>query len=56
MDNGKIEKIIDKYQSDPSSLIQVLMDIQSEIRWLPKAALNLVSKKLDVPMNRIQHL
>ena len=54
MDNGKIEKIIDKYQSDPSSLIQVLMDIQSEIRWLPKAALNLVSKKLDVPMNRIQ--
>ena len=56
MDNGKIEKIIDKYQSDPSSLIQVLMDIQSEIRWLPKAALNLVSKKLDVPMNRIQHI
>ncbi len=56
MDNGKIEKIIDKYPSDPSSLIQVLMDIQSEIRWLPKAALNLVSKKLDVPMNRIQHI
>ena len=56
MDNGKIEKIIDKYQIDPSSLIQVMMDIQSEIRWLPKAALNLVSKKLDVPMNRIQHI
>ncbi|MCP4578359.1 MAG: NAD(P)H-dependent oxidoreductase subunit E [Deltaproteobacteria bacterium] len=56
MDNGKIEKIIDKYPNDPSSLIQVLIDIQSELRWLPKEALNMVSKKLDVPMNRIQHI
>lgn len=56
MDNGKIEKIIDKYPNDPSSLIQVLIDIQSELRWLPREALELVSKKLDVPMNRIQHI
>ena len=56
MDNGKIEKIIEKYPSDPSSLIQVLIDIQSEIRWLPREALNMVSQKLDVPMNRIQHI
>lgn len=56
MDNGKIEKIIEKYPNDPSSLIQVLIDIQSEIRWLPKEALNMVSRKLDVPMNRIQHI
>ena len=56
MDKGKIEKIIEKYPSDPSSLIQVLIDIQSEIRWLPKEALNMVSKKLDVPMSRIQHI
>lgn len=56
MDNGKIEKIIDNYPNDPSSLIQVLIDIQSELRWLPREALELVSKKLDVPMNRIQHI
>lgn len=56
MDKGKIEKIIEKYPKDPSSLIQVLIDIQSELRWLPKEALNMVSKKLDVPMNRIQHI
>ena len=56
MDNGKIERIIDKYPQDPGSLIQVLIDIQTELRWLPKKALNLVSKKLDVPMNRIQHI
>jgi len=56
MDNGKIDKIIDKYPNDPSSLIQVLLDIQSENRWLPKKALEKVSKKLDVPLNRIQHI
>ena len=38
MDNAKIDKIIDKYPSDPSSLIQVLLDIQHENRWLPEEA------------------
>ena len=56
MDNGNIDKIIDKYPSDPSSLIQVLLEIQSENRWLPKEALEKVSKKLKVPMNRIKHI
>jgi NADH-quinone oxidoreductase subunit E len=56
MDNDKIDKIIEKYPSDPSSLIQVLLEIQSENRWLPKEALKKVSKKLKVPLNRIQHI
>ena len=56
MDNDKIDKIIDKHPSDPSSLIQVLLEIQSENRWLPKEALKKVSKKLKVPLNRIQHI
>jgi NADH-quinone oxidoreductase subunit E len=56
MSNGKIDKIIDKYQGDAGSLIQVLLEIQSENRWLPKEALEKVSKKLKVPLNRIQHI
>jgi NADH-quinone oxidoreductase subunit E len=56
MSNGKIDKIIDKYQGDAGSLIQVLLEIQSENRWLPKEALDKVSKKLKVPLNRIQHI
>jgi NADH-quinone oxidoreductase subunit E len=56
MDNSKIDKIIDRYQGDGSSLIQVLLEIQSENRWLPKEALEEVSKKLGVPLNRIQHI
>ncbi|HTM07888.1 MAG TPA: NAD(P)H-dependent oxidoreductase subunit E [Verrucomicrobiae bacterium] len=56
MDDGKIDKILDKYPSDPSSLIQVLLEIQSDLRWLPKKALAKVSEKLKVPLNRIQHI
>jgi len=56
MNNDKIDKIIDKYQGDDSSLIQALLEIQSENRWLPKDALEKVSKKLNVPLNRIQHI
>jgi len=56
MDNDKIDKIINKYQSDASSLIQVLLEIQRENRWLPKEVLEKVSKKLKVPLSQIQHI
>jgi NADH-quinone oxidoreductase subunit E len=56
MDNNKIDQIIDKYQSDSSSLIQILLEIQRENRWLPKEALEKVSRKLKVPLSRIQHI
>ena len=56
MDNDKIDKIIDKYQGDAGSLIQVLLEIQRENRWLSKEAIEKVSKKLNVPLNRIQHI
>jgi NADH-quinone oxidoreductase subunit E len=56
MDKDRIDKIIEKYPSDPSSLIQVLLEIQSENHWLPKEALERVSEKLQVPLNRIQHI
>jgi len=56
MDKGKIDKIIEKYPSDPSSLIQVLLEIQRENHWLPREAIERVSEKLQVPVNRIQHI
>ena len=56
MDNDRIDKIIDNYPSDPSSLIQILLDIQHENRWLPEEALKRVSEKLNVPLSRIQHI
>jgi NADH-quinone oxidoreductase subunit E len=56
MEIQRIDQIIDKHHGEASSLIQVLLDIQSENSWLPKEALERVSEKLQVPMTRIQHI
>jgi len=56
MDNDRVDQIIDKHQGEASSLIQVLLDIQSENHWLPQEALERVSEKLQVPLARIQHI
>ncbi len=56
MEIDKVDKIIDKHGGRPSSLLQIMLDIQSENNWLPKQALDRVGEKLEVPMNRIQHI
>jgi NADH-quinone oxidoreductase subunit E len=56
MDIQNIDQIIDKHQCEASSLIQILLEIQSKNHWLPKEALERVSEKLDVPMSQIQHI
>ena len=56
MDRDRIDQIINKYQGDASSLIQVLLEIQSENHWLPKEVLEEISEKLEVPLNRVRHI
>lgn len=56
MDLKKIDRIIGKHKGVADSLIQVLLDIQSEYQWLPKEALQRVGERLQVPMSRIQHI
>ncbi len=56
MDNKRIDQIIDKHGGEASSLIQVLLDIQSENHWLPKEALKRVSEKLQVSLRQVQHI
>jgi NADH-quinone oxidoreductase subunit E len=57
MDNDKIDRIIDKYSAKGSgSVIQALLEIQRENRWLPREVLVKVGEKLGVPMSRIQHI
>ncbi len=56
MDNKKIDYLIEKHNSEASSLIQILLDIQSENHWLPKEALERVSEKLQIPLTRTMHI
>jgi len=51
-----IDRIIDKHHGEASALLQILLEIQSENRWLSSEALARVSQRLAVPLNRIQHI
>ncbi len=56
MDADRIDQVIEKHQGEASSLIQVLLEIQSDHHWLPKEALERVSERLQVPLTRILHI
>lgn len=56
MNNKRIDQIIDKHQGEASSLIQVLLEIQSENHWLPKEVLERLSKKVQIPLSKILHI
>ena len=56
MERERIDRIIEKHMSEPSALIQILLDIQSENHWIPKEAIERISEKLAVPVSRIQHI
>lgn len=52
----EIDKIIEKYSKDKSSLILILQDIQSEYNYLPKEILLTLSQKLNVPFPQVYHV
>jgi len=56
MDAQAVESILQKHPKDPSSIIQVLLDIQNELYYLPREVLEHVSKSLDVPLSRTYSL
>jgi len=53
MDQNKVEHIINKYQGNPSSLIQILLEVQRENHWVPHETLGRLSEKLNIPLTRI---
>jgi NADH-quinone oxidoreductase subunit E len=56
MDSNRIDEIIAKHGGVESSLIQVLLELQQENRWLPAEMLQRVSDTLGVPLTRVRHV
>jgi NADH-quinone oxidoreductase subunit E len=56
MDMDRIDQIIDGHGAEASSLIQVLLQVQSEYHWLPGQALERIGERLQVPTSRIFHI
>jgi len=52
----EVDEIIAKYQGDKSALIQVLIEVQRQKRWLSKETLKQVSERLGVALTQIYHI
>lgn len=53
MSMEQIDKIIDKYVNEKGVLIQLLLDIQHELKWIPKEAIMRINKRLKIPVSEI---
>ncbi len=49
----QIDKIIDKYINEKGVLIQLLLDIQNELGWIPQEAVMEINKRLKIPVSEI---
>jgi NADH-quinone oxidoreductase subunit E len=52
----KVDEIIDRHGCKPNMLIQILLDVQKQNKWLSKSALVWISERLGVPMTRIMQV
>jgi len=56
MDLQKVDQIIDKHGRTPNTLIEVLLDVQEQFRYLPDEVLKKISHDLRLPLSRSYHL
>lgn len=56
MNSERIDEIIDSYVGEEGALVQLLLDIQSELNWLPKEAIEQISKKFQVPVSQVYRI
>ncbi len=56
VDNDKIDQIINKHQGKARSLVQILLEIQDENRWIPHEVMDKISKTLDVPLSEVMQI
>jgi NADH-quinone oxidoreductase subunit E len=51
-----VEEVITSFGSEPSRVIQMLQDIQSKYRYIPREAVAQLSETLDIPEPHIYHI
>jgi len=53
---AEVDRIIENYGADEEALVQILLDIQEHLRWLPREILLHVGRRLGLPMNHIYNV
>lgn len=49
----KLDEIIDGYVGEEGVLIQLLLDVQSELGWIPKEAIKRISERFEIPISQV---
>jgi NADH-quinone oxidoreductase subunit E len=52
----KVDEILDRYVGEEGVLIQLLLDIQGELNWIPREAMGRISERLKVPISQIYRI
>ena len=50
---SRIDQIIDKYEGEEGILIQLLLDIQQELNWIPQEVAERINQRLNIPLTQI---
>jgi NADH-quinone oxidoreductase subunit E len=53
MSIDRVDRIIDKYGCEKGVLIQLLLEIQRELNWIPPKAITRINKRLKIPVSEI---
>jgi NADH-quinone oxidoreductase subunit E len=56
MNVERVNAIIDSYQADPACSLAILQEIQNEVNYLPKDALEVVAERLGLPEGHVYGL
>jgi len=53
---AEAEQVLEQFQCDRSSLIQILLEIQKSKRWLSSEDLALIGERLELPLAQVYHV
>ena len=53
MDSAKVDEIMNRYPAQQGVLIQLLLDVQSELNWISKEAILNISTRFQIPISQI---
>ena len=56
MDMTNIDAIIDRYDNAPAALLAIMQDVQDEVRYLPREAMDHIASALKVPITRVYQM
>ena len=49
----KVERIIGAYEASPTALIMILQEVQGEYRHLPREAMEIIGRRMDLALSQI---